>query len=43
VAYLVESMHGAGSPMAQRLVIGRLGDVEGKVALAKRLLGLSQT
>jgi 4-hydroxybutyryl-CoA dehydratase/vinylacetyl-CoA-Delta-isomerase len=40
VAYLVESMHGAGSPMAQRIVIGRQGDLEGKIALARRLLGL---
>jgi 4-hydroxybutyryl-CoA dehydratase/vinylacetyl-CoA-Delta-isomerase len=40
VAYLVESMHGAGSPMAQRIMIGRQGDVEGKVALAKKILGI---
>jgi 4-hydroxybutyryl-CoA dehydratase/vinylacetyl-CoA-Delta-isomerase len=38
VAYLIESMHGAGSPMAQRIVIGRQADVEGKVDLVKRLL-----
>ena len=42
VAYLVESMHGAGSPMAQRIMIGRQGDIEGKVALAKRLLGIGE-
>ncbi|HSJ53476.1 MAG TPA: 4-hydroxyphenylacetate 3-hydroxylase N-terminal domain-containing protein [Anaerolineae bacterium] len=41
VAYLVESMHGAGSPMAQRIVIGRQAGLEGKVALARRLLGLA--
>jgi 4-hydroxybutyryl-CoA dehydratase/vinylacetyl-CoA-Delta-isomerase len=38
VAYLIESMHGAGSPMAQRIVIGRQGDVAGKVELVKKLL-----
>ena len=41
VAYLIESMHGAGSPMAQRIVIGRQADLEGKVSLARRLLGLT--
>jgi 4-hydroxybutyryl-CoA dehydratase/vinylacetyl-CoA-Delta-isomerase len=40
VAYLVESMHGAGSPMAQRIMIGRQGDVEGKVALVKGILDI---
>jgi 4-hydroxybutyryl-CoA dehydratase/vinylacetyl-CoA-Delta-isomerase len=40
VAYLIESMHGAGSPMAQRIVIGRQGDVTGKVGLVKVLLGI---
>jgi len=40
VAYLIESMHGAGSPMAQRIVIARQGDLEGKVELVKRLLNL---
>jgi 4-hydroxybutyryl-CoA dehydratase/vinylacetyl-CoA-Delta-isomerase len=40
VAYLIESMHGAGSPMAQRIMIARQSDLEGKVELAKRLLGI---
>ncbi len=40
VAYLVESMHGAGSPMAQRIMIARQGDLEGKVDLVRRLLNL---
>jgi 4-hydroxybutyryl-CoA dehydratase / vinylacetyl-CoA-Delta-isomerase len=40
VAYLVESMHGAGSPMAQRIVIGRQAGLEDKVALAAHLAGL---
>ena len=38
VAYSIGSMHGAGSPMAQRIMIGRQGDVAGKVELVKRLL-----
>ncbi len=40
VAYLIESMHGAGPPTAQRIMIGRQGDVEGKVEKVKRLLGI---
>ena len=41
VAYLIESVHGAGPPAAQRIMIGRQGDIEGKIGLAKRLLGIS--
>ncbi len=41
VAYLIESVHGAGPPAAQRIMIGRQGDIEGKVKLAKRLIGIS--
>ena len=41
VAYLIESVHGAGPPAAQRIMIGRQGDVEGKIALAKRVIGIS--
>jgi 4-hydroxybutyryl-CoA dehydratase/vinylacetyl-CoA-Delta-isomerase len=37
---LVESMHGAGSPQAQRIMIYREGDLEKKIRLAKALLGL---
>ena len=40
VAYLIESMHGAGSPMAQRIMVARQGDLEGKIALAKHLLNI---
>ncbi len=40
VAYLIESMHGAGPPMAQRIMISRQADLEGKINLAKRLLGI---
>jgi 4-hydroxybutyryl-CoA dehydratase/vinylacetyl-CoA-Delta-isomerase len=39
---LAESMHGAGSPQAQRIMILREGDLEKKVKLAKVLLGIPQ-
>ena len=39
---LVESMHGAGSPQAQRVMILREGDLGKKVKLAKTLLGIPQ-
>jgi 4-hydroxybutyryl-CoA dehydratase/vinylacetyl-CoA-Delta-isomerase len=38
VAYLIESMHGAGPPTAQRIMIGRQADLEGKINLVKSLL-----
>lgn len=41
VAYLIESMHGAGSPMAQRIMIRRQADLTGKMDLVRRLLCLS--
>src|SRR5665647_2581091 len=37
VGYLTESMHGAGSPQAQRIVISRLANIESKKALARRI------
>lgn len=37
---LVESMHGAGSPQAQRVMILREGDLENKIKLAKALVGI---
>jgi 4-hydroxybutyryl-CoA dehydratase / vinylacetyl-CoA-Delta-isomerase len=37
---LVESMHGAGSPQAQRVMIFREGDLAKKIKLAKTLLGI---
>lgn len=37
---LVESMHGAGSPQAQRIMILREGDLEKKVKLAKSIIGI---
>jgi 4-hydroxybutyryl-CoA dehydratase/vinylacetyl-CoA-Delta-isomerase len=39
---LVESMHGAGSPQAQRIMILREGDLDKKIKLAKALLGIPQ-
>jgi 4-hydroxybutyryl-CoA dehydratase/vinylacetyl-CoA-Delta-isomerase len=40
VAYLIESVHGAGSPMAQRIMIGRQGEIEGKINRVKGLLDI---
>src|SRR5512136_2024852 len=40
VAYLVESVHGAGSPMAQRIMIGRQGEIESKISRVKGLLDI---
>lgn len=37
---LVESMHGAGSPQAQRVMILREGDLDKKIKLAKALVGI---
>jgi 4-hydroxybutyryl-CoA dehydratase/vinylacetyl-CoA-Delta-isomerase len=40
VGYLIESMHGAGPPAAQRIMIGRQADLEGKIDRVKRLLDI---
>ena len=37
---LVESMHGAGSPQAQRIMIFREGGLQKKMELAKALMGI---
>lgn len=42
VSYLTESMHGAGSPQAQRIMISRLVDMEKKQKAAKNLCGISE-
>jgi 4-hydroxybutyryl-CoA dehydratase/vinylacetyl-CoA-Delta-isomerase len=42
VAYRTESMHGAGSPQAQRIMIARQGNIEQKKALAKKIAGVSE-
>jgi 4-hydroxybutyryl-CoA dehydratase/vinylacetyl-CoA-Delta-isomerase len=40
VGYLTESMHGAGSPQAQRIQIARSMQIEFKKELAKSLAGV---
>jgi len=40
VGYRTESMHGAGSPQAQRIMIARQGNLEHKKAIAKRIAGI---
>jgi len=41
VGYLTESLHGAGSPQAQRVLIQRISDLESKKKCAKRLAGIA--
>ena len=43
VGYLTESMHGAGSPQAQRVQIARQSQLEFRKGLAKKLAGISET
>ncbi len=40
VGYRTESLHGAGSPQAQRIMIARQGDTQGKKDLAKSIIGI---
>ncbi len=40
VGYRTESMHGAGSPQAQRIMISRQGNLEQKKDLARHLAGI---
>ena len=40
VGYRTESMHGAGSPQAQRIMIQRQGNIEEKKLLAKKIAGI---
>ena len=42
VGYLTESLHGAGSPQAQRIQIQRQMDLEFKQGLAKKLAGIGE-
>jgi len=42
VGYRTESMHGAGSPQAQRIMIRRQGNIEAKKELAKAIAGISE-
>jgi 4-hydroxybutyryl-CoA dehydratase/vinylacetyl-CoA-Delta-isomerase len=41
VCYLTESMHGAGSPQAQKIMIGRTAYIERIKGAAKRLCGIT--
>lgn len=40
VGYRTESMHGAGSPQAQRIMISRQGNIDGKKELAKAIANI---
>ena len=40
VGYRTESLHGAGSPQAQRIMIARQGNIDGKKQLAKNIAGI---
>jgi 4-hydroxybutyryl-CoA dehydratase/vinylacetyl-CoA-Delta-isomerase len=40
VGYLTESMHGAGSPQAQRIQIARQMNLEEKKSMARALAGI---
>ncbi|QAT42636.1 4-hydroxyphenylacetate 3-hydroxylase family protein [Aminipila luticellarii] len=40
VGYRTESMHGAGSPQAQRIMISRQGNINAKKELAKTIAGI---
>ena len=40
VGYRTESMHGAGSPQAQRIMIARQSNMEHKKSLAKKIAGI---
>ncbi len=42
VGYRTESMHGAGSPQAQRIMIARQGNINGKKQLAKDIAGIKE-
>ena len=42
VGYLTESMHGAGSPQAQRIQIARQMQIEFKKHLARELAGIDE-
>lgn len=42
VGYRTESLHGAGSPQAQRIMIGRQGKLAEKQRLAKSIAGIKE-
>jgi 4-hydroxybutyryl-CoA dehydratase/vinylacetyl-CoA-Delta-isomerase len=39
---LIESMHGAGSPQSQRIMYQRLGKLNEKMRMAKRIAQISE-
>lgn len=41
VGYLTESIHGAGSPQAQRIIINKYNEINNKINIAKRLAGIN--
>jgi 4-hydroxybutyryl-CoA dehydratase / vinylacetyl-CoA-Delta-isomerase len=43
VSTLVEALHGAGSPQAQRIVMLRQGNLPEKARMAKKVLGLGES
>ena len=43
VGYRTESMHGAGSPQAQRIMIARQGDLESKKKMAKEITRIDES
>lgn len=43
VGYRTESMHGAGSPQAQRIMIARQGNLESKKELAKQIARIDES
>ncbi len=40
ISYLIESIHGAGPPQAQRIMIARQAELEEKIMKVKRLVGI---
>jgi 4-hydroxybutyryl-CoA dehydratase/vinylacetyl-CoA-Delta-isomerase len=40
VCYLTESMHGAGSPQAQRIMMSRMLDIEARKQMVKQIAGI---
>ncbi len=43
VGYRTESMHGAGSPQAQRIMISRQGNLEAKKEMAKKIAKIDES
>jgi len=43
VGYRTESMHGAGSPQAQRVMIARQGNIQGKKEFAKKIAKVNES